>query len=190
MFGDWLAQNFSGMYAKTRISGNVALCLVFICSLLMLSCNTRGNSSADSSDFDIVEYDTVVADANYTPPAPSMPSASINKVWTTQFYNTIIFHADFDVNNMQNKTGSFVVYVTKQFTHDKQPINVYWYDTFTPSYENSNYSDFKYTIKKEQLTEDFRFNDETHFKAYIKLYDNADRLLATSEYTSFTIEQY
>ena len=167
---------------------DIVLCIAFIG--ILQSCGSNSGSTEDTTpsndNSSIVIDDEAIAAAK---PMPPMPSASINKVWTTQFYNTIEFHADFDVNNMLNKTGTFVVYVTKQFTHDK-PIEVYWYDTFTPSYENSSYSDFKYTLKKEQITEDLRFNGETHFKAYIRIYDDRERLLGTSEYTSFTIEQY
>ena len=130
---------------KEKALIGIALCLTFINTLQ--SCNLKSNSAEDTISYDddssiIIEDDTDAAE-----PMPLMPSASINKVWTTQNYNTIVFHANFDVNNMLNKTGTFVVYVTKQFTHDK-PVEVYWYDTFTPSYENSTYSDFQYTLQK------------------------------------------
>lgn len=172
--------------SKVKVQKSLILLLIFMCNLLLLSCDFKSNSS-EGVESDEVDADTIEIVEEKS--ALLMPSASINKVWTTQFYNTITIHADFDVDNMINKTGTFVVYVTKQFTHDK-PVEVYWYDTFTPPYENCNYSDFKYTIKKEQLTKDYNFKGETHFKAYIKIYDDRERLLATSEYASFTIKQY
>ena len=116
------------------------------------------------------------------------PSAILNKVWVTCYLDYITFHADFDVDNMLNKTGSFVVYITKQFTQEKQqPMELYSYTTFKPNYDNCRYSDFQYSIEKEKITRYFLFTGETHFKAYIKLYDENNSLLVTSDYVSFTI---
>lgn len=192
------------------IKKNIFL-FIFICTCTICfftNCNNRVKGLKPQEDSDTVSIDSSVVDtatvepdeADTTSAEPSAadygtsqsqteedvsPSASINNVWITSDDDYIYVHADFDVLNMAYKTGSFVVYIQRQYTQDPNSTGIYDYKTYTPSYKNSNFSNFILPFSKESLYNSLDFDN--NIKIYVKICDDSNNELTHSDYVSFTL---
>lgn len=118
--------------------------------------------------------------------------AVIENVWITKYSDYIKFHVHFSVKNMLNITGALVVYILKQHNEqDDQTLfqNTQGYRTytFTPNYQNCEWADYSRDIYCADIINTVS-NSSSYYKLYVKLFDDRDNLLATSNYASFSIE--
>jgi len=116
--------------------------------------------------------------------------ATIKNIWINCYSNYIQVHANFSVKNMLNKTGSIVVYVVKQHNESGNTLENnkgYRNYTFTPNHQDCEWKDYSFNIAIEAITSTVN-NDSPYYKLFIKLFDENDNLLATSDYISFSIQ--
>lgn len=117
--------------------------------------------------------------------------AVIKNVWITPYSKILRVHVAFSVVNMLNRTGSLVVYVVSQHSEENTIANTrqtgYRVYTFNCPYQQDDWSDYAFDLTTDEITYTVS-NDSPYYKLYIKLFDDCDNLLATSNYASFSIE--
>lgn len=127
----------------------------------------------------------------------NLPTAKILKIWKNDNVSVdgkkgLKIHVHFEVNNMKNKTGDVVAYFCHKNGTDRLKDTNNKYNTvegnvctssaFTPSYDNSSYKDFTLFIPYSEL----HVNVSGTYKFYVAIWGTNDKVLVSSEMTSFT----
>lgn len=124
------------------------------------------------------------------------PSAEISKVWVDHNYfyggmKGMMIHVKFSTYNMRGKSGSCNAYfyfsdgtVLKDFNQSYRSVDgqVSVGDSFTPSYDSSEFGDFKLFLPYSEL---HMPGGSYSLKFFIQIFYNGSGI-ATSDYVSFT----
>jgi hypothetical protein len=141
-----------------------------------------------------------VDSAEPVPPAPPTPpvvqkTATVEKIWIDEYSDRIRVHVNFSVTHMLNKTGSLIVYIVKQHNEDNDSNSInnkggYRDYTYKSDYEDCEWKDYiiddiTYAAIANTVSEYCQ-----NFKLCIKITDDNDSVLTTSDYVSFSIPEH
>lgn len=176
-----------------------SLLQVVILSLVLYGCRNIAHES-DNNNLDpnpnMISWNTnvdIITDKSV--------SAEIEKVWTTRetdkylmngsyhLYNLTKVHCHFSINNYKGRTGSVVVYIEPQYSENESK-KYYTYDSFTTSYDSSEYKDFWVDIKDEDLKYNFGDNGVQNYKVKVLISDDQNNKLAESNYIGIRVSDY
>ncbi|MBQ9884044.1 MAG: hypothetical protein IJM43_06270 [Bacteroidaceae bacterium] len=180
----------------TYTNKSVLLIIAVFCFLLLYGCSNSVQESNNNQNSSFVSWDTNETITNYR-----SISAEIEKVWTTRetekilkngsyyLYNLTRVHCHFSIYNYKERTGSVVLYIEPQYS-EKESEKYYTYDSFTTSYESSEYKDFWVDIRDEDLKYNFGDNGIQNYKVKVLISDDQNNKLAESNYIGIRVSDY
>jgi hypothetical protein len=164
-----------------------------------ITLNCQANTGVTRTDYFEVKADNQTLRIHISQSSGvNTSSATINKVWGE--YNVMqdnvegmLIHVSFDVSNMLNKKGNCNAYFHYNNGNKLRDTNDLYTShdgqvsvgkSFTPSYDNSTYSDFKMFLPYSELH--VSSSGSTSLKFQIIVLDESKNSLVQSDYTYFT----
>lgn len=160
---------------------------------------TANNGNQSRTDYMKVQYNGKEVRINFTQEvSPTTPTAKVEEVWVDHnvYENNkkgMRIHVKFNVINCLGKKGQVAVYFFKENGDKLKDTNssyrstdgqVAYHEDYTPSYNNSTYSDFTLFMPYSEL----HLNRQSgSYKFYIVIWGANSVVLARSDWTNFTM---